>query len=113
MEGFSCTHQAIIIDVPHQLWESITTDGPGGTPLWLTRMFHNKPVVFLLNYLRCYFHYLSVHFLSQTGGPFFALGVMLGVFLLWKKGGRPWKIVLWILVLYPLVFVFELQRFLF
>lgn len=110
MEGFSCTHLAIVTDVPHQLWEAITTDGPGGTPLWLTRAVHNKPLFFFLNYARCYFHYLSPKFLSESINPYLTLIAFFLVYLLWKRGGRIWSIVRTIIILYPFVFLIELQR---
>lgn len=110
MDGFTCTHIAVLSDVPHQLWEAITTDGPGGTPLWMTRMLHNKPLFYLLNYARCYFHYLSPHFVSESLNPYLAIAMLLLVYYLWKRGGRAWSVVRLLILLYPLVFLFELQR---
>lgn len=110
MEGFTCTHNAILIDVPHQIWEAVTTDGPGQTPLWMTRMMHNKPVFYLLNYARCYFHYLSPPFISQRLSAFGAIAVFGLLYVLWKKGGKTWRITKLIIVLYPLIFLFELHR---
>lgn len=110
MEGFSCTHNGILMDVPYQIWEAITTDGTSRTPLWLTRSLHNKPVFYSLNYARCYFHYLSPHFLSESLSPLATIAIIIGLYLLWRKGGKPWKLTKWILILYPLIFLFELQR---
>jgi len=110
MEGFSCTYQAILNDVPLQIWEAITTDGPSATPLWVTRAFHNKPVFYFLNYARCYFHYLSPKFLSDAIGPIGTIILVIAVCRLWKSGGTLWKIIRWFIILYPIVFLFELQR---
>lgn len=111
VEAFNCTHLAIITDVPHQIWEAITTDGPGQTPIWFTRVMHNKPLFFFLNYARCYFHYLSPHFISQVISPYGFIIVALAVYALWKKGGKAWKITQWLIVLYPMLFLFELQKY--
>lgn len=110
MEGLSCTHLAIVNDVPLQLWEAITTDGTGQTPLLMTRALHNKPLYFVINYARCYFHYLSPHFLSQTLGPFITIALIAGVIIIWKKGEKAWMLTKLFLLLYPLFFLFELQR---
>lgn len=110
MEGFSCTYQAIVADVPHQLWEAITSDGAGSTPILVTRMLHNKPLFYAINFARCYFHYLSPHFLSQNLGAILTIGIILGVYYLWYRGGIAWKIIRVIIILYPLIFLFELQR---
>ncbi len=112
MEGFSCTHNGILNDVPHQLWEAISSDG-GGTPLLVTRVLHNKPLFFAVNYLRCYFHYLSPHFFAQQFGPGVALIIVALIFILWRQGGQNWKVAKIIILLYPILLVFELQTKLF
>lgn len=112
MEGFSCTHLAITTDVPLQIWEAITMDGPSSTPLWLTRVLHNKPVFYFLNYARCYFHYLSPKFLSEVFSPLGAIALLAGLYLIAKRGGKSWKLLRWIIVLYPLIFLFEIQKML-
>ncbi len=109
MEGLSCTHLAINTDVPLQLWEAIMTAGSAGTPIWLVRMLMNKPLYFLLNYLRCYFHYLSPLFISQQTSPFITILLILIVFLVWKRWSVGWKVIKWIILIYPLIFLFELQ----
>jgi hypothetical protein len=110
MDLFTCTHRAILVDVPYQIWEAITTDGVSRTPLWLTRVLHNKPIFYFKNYARCYFHYLSPLFISEALSPYAAIAIFSVLYLLWKKGGKPWKLTKWILILYPLIFLFELQN---
>lgn len=109
MEGFTCTHQAIQMDLPFQIWEAITTDGPGETPLWLTRVLHNKPVFYFLNYARCYLQYLSPHFLSQTLNPYLTIAILLTLYGIWKKGGRIWSVTRLLILIYPLLMLFELR----
>jgi hypothetical protein len=111
MEGLSCTHLAITTDVPLQLWEAITTDGESNTPIWLTRTLHNKPLFFILNYLRCYFHYLSPHFLNQMLGSQFTIILIIALYLIWKRHLRIWRIMKWVIFLYPTFFIFELQNY--
>ncbi|OGY18543.1 MAG: hypothetical protein A2900_03215 [Candidatus Chisholmbacteria bacterium RIFCSPLOWO2_01_FULL_50_28] len=112
MEGLFCTHVAITTDVPLQIWEAITTDGPSGTPLWLTRVLHNKPVFFFLNYARCYFHYLSPKFLGEVLSPLGAIAFLAVLYFIAKRGGKAWNVLYLIIALYPLVFLFELQKML-
>ncbi len=111
MEGFHCTHLAILTDVPLQLWEVITTDGTTTTPIWVTRLFHNKPLFFTINYFKCYFNYLSPHFLNQVKGPWITILILAAVLAVWLRGGKLWKAAKFVIILYPLFFLFELQRY--
>jgi len=95
MEGLFCTHVAITTDVPLQIWEAITTDGPSGTPLWLTRVLHNKPV-----------------FLGEVLSPLGAIAFLAVLYFIAKRGGKAWNVLYLIIALYPLVFLFELQKML-
>ena len=52
MTGLDCTYLSVKTDIPFQIWEAITTDPSGGTPLLMTRALHNKPLYYFTNLSR-------------------------------------------------------------
>lgn len=99
---FSCDLGHIQNDVPHQLWEAISADS--GSPLWLTRLLHNKPLFYANNFLKCYLSYLSPDFLNKT---FSLLGLILFGLGLWHLVTNKRWVVLTILLLAPLSPLFD------
>lgn len=99
---FTCTGSRILMDIPHQIWEAQTADGPANT--LLTRFFHSRPSFLAENFLRCYLSYLSVDFIA---GTFTVLGLLLFLLGLWYLiSKRKWAIVS-VLLLAPLSPLFE------
>ncbi len=75
--NFSCISSRILLDLPHQIWEAQSFDPAG--QIFLTRLFHNKILFLLNNYLRCYLSYFSPEFITNAftviGLGFFLLGL--------------------------------------
>lgn len=91
---FSCDIGHIKLDVPHQIWEAVTSDGNANTIV--TRFFHNTPSFYVNNLVNCYVSYLSPDFLNQRLTIFGLLLVILG---LWHIViNRKWRILGAILV---------------
>lgn len=112
-EPLTCTHRAIIQDVPFQVWEGVTSSGVYDLPVLLVRLIHNKPRYYFANYFQCYTHYFSPKFYFQSLdflGLFLFLGMLLGIHVLIKK--KHFKLLLFLIILYPTIMVFELYRYL-
>ncbi len=105
-----CTHQAILIDVPHQIWAGISSVSSYQFPSWLIRLIYNKLRFYPINYTQCYTHYLSPPFLSSQLG--FTRLVLLTILILVLLHKIPplHKPILIALLLYPLIMIFELYR---
>lgn len=74
---YSCDIGHIKLDVPHQIWEAVTSDGNANT--LVTRFFHSSPSFYINNLTNCYLSYLSPDFLNQKltilGLALFSLGL--------------------------------------
>lgn len=109
----SCTHQGILQDVPHQIWEGIVSASDAGLPLHLIRLLHNKPRYFLSNYTQCYLHYLSPKFFyDQLGLLGLSIFVILSIWFFHLIKRKHYRLPLLVLILYPLIMLFELYRLL-
>lgn len=103
---FTCTRAWIDGDVPLQIWEAISADGHD-IPIFIVRLFHNKPVIYGTNFLRCYSSYLSPDFITRT---FTIIGLVLyliGLYGLVAKNKKLFLAALILAPLFPLMLPFE------
>jgi hypothetical protein len=108
VKGLECTSEAILRDVPLQLWNSLTSMTDSRLPVWVLRMFHNKVRYLFVNYLQCYAHYLSLKFLLFELGIFWLIILLaIVVFLFYKFKHYRWLLIGAIL-LYPVFLIFKI-----
>lgn len=106
IKAFECTHFSIQQDVPFQMWDSLTSFGGSGLPIWFIRLLHNKPRYYLTNYIRCYFHYLSPDFLMGQLGPLKLIFLLMLVFFIYSRVARIRPVIIGAILLYPFIFIF-------
>lgn len=109
-EGIHCTHQAIQVDMPHQIWEGMSSYVDSNVPTIIVRLLHNKLRYIGTNYTQCYLHYWSPKTLVQLLGIIPTIVLLLSLFLVWKKYPKLRLLIAIGCILYPLVFLFELYR---
>ena len=95
---FTCTRTWIEGDVPLQIWEAISADSHD-IPMFVVRLFHNKPVIYGTNFLRCYSTYLSPDFVART---FTIIGLVLYLIGLYGLAAKNKKLFLAALLLAPI-----------
>lgn len=83
-QPLSCTYQAILTDVPLQIWDAKNTYFLSGMSAHLNRIWLNTPAITTLNLAQCSAHYLSPSFFLRIWGMFGLLFWILGLILvLW------------------------------
>lgn len=97
-----CDIGHIQLDVPHQIWEAISLDGNAN--IWITRFFHNTPLFYANNLLRCYLSYFSPDFINQQFTLIGLLGFILGIGSIVSK--KQWKVMVMFLIM-PLFPIFD------
>jgi hypothetical protein len=107
-KGLECTLDAIKIDIPLQLWSSLTSIAGHGLPLWFIRLLHNKPRYFTVNFMNCYVHYLSPKFWLEEWGIIKVFTALLIIFFIFRFIPKSKKIIVGLLLLMPFIFIFKL-----
>lgn len=51
-------------DLPNQIWEAQALAGRDSYT-WITRLFHNKPVMYSTNFLRCELYHLAPDYIAR------------------------------------------------
>lgn len=94
-----CTVSDILKSFAHQLPTDVAADA--GSPIWLTRLLHNKVYYGAFLSLRCYLLYFDIKQIVFFLGPF------LLPFIGYSFFGKRWKVLLPIMLLMPLYFIFN------
>lgn len=91
-----------VLDLNLQLIDAIHTDYGS---ILVTRIFHNKPVFFILDIYKRYVHYIDIQFLTALISFVGFLGLLFGVwyFLSAKKKHKTLAILLMFIVIFPLM----------
>ncbi len=64
LSNFVCSKDWIMQDLPNQIWEAQALAGKDSYT-WVTRLFHNKPIMYSTNFLRCELYHLAPDYIAR------------------------------------------------
>lgn len=110
IKAFECTHLAVKNDVPHQIWEGISSLSESGLPIWVIRLINNKVRYYGVSYAQCYVHYWSPKFWLHWLQPLGFLVLLVSLVFIWYRLKWLRKPLLILAAVFPLIMIFELYR---